>query len=100
MTEPKNSLIKQYQALLSTEGIKLEITDDAIEELASMAETLNEETEDIGARRLHTLLEKLLEEISFMGSEIENKRQVIDKKYVVEKLTPYLEDAELRESAL
>ena len=100
MTEPKNSLIKQYQALLSTEGIKLEITDDAIEELASMAETLNEETEDIGARRLHTLLEKLLEEISFLGSEIENKHQVIDKKYVVEKLTPYLEDAELRESAL
>ena len=100
MTEPKNSLIKQYKALLSTEGIELEITDDAIAELASMAETLNENTEDIGARRLHTLLEKLLEEISFLGSEIENKHQVIDKKYVVDKLTPYLEDEELRETAL
>lgn len=100
LVEPKNSLIRQYQALLSTEGVDLEFKDDAIAELAAMAETLNEKTEDIGARRLHTLLEKLLEEISFLGSELEEKRQLIDKQYVVDRLTPYIEDAELRETAL
>ena len=100
LVEPKNSLIRQYQALLSTEGIDLEFNDDAIAELAEMAETLNEKTEDIGARRLHTLLEKLLEEISFLGSELEQKKQTIDRRYVVDRLTPYIEDAELRETAL
>jgi len=100
MVEPRNSLIRQYQALLSTEGIELELTTDAIGLLASMAETLNDRTEDIGARRLHTLLEKLLEEISFMGSELEEKRQVIDARYVDARLTPYIEDEELRETAL
>jgi ATP-dependent HslUV protease ATP-binding subunit HslU len=100
MVEPKNSIIRQYQALLSTEGIELEFTTDAIGLLASMAETLNERTEDIGARRLHTLLEKLLEEISFMGSELEEKRQLIDARYVDARLTPYIEDEELRETAL
>lgn len=100
LVEPKNSLIRQYQALLSTEGVDLEFKDDAVAELAAMAETLNEKTEDIGARRLHTLLEKLLEEISFLGSELEEKKQLIDRRYVVDRLTPYLEDAELRETAL
>jgi ATP-dependent HslUV protease ATP-binding subunit HslU len=100
LVEPKNSLMKQYQALLATEGINLEFDDDAISELAHMAETINEKAEDIGARRLHTLLEKLLEEISFLGSELEEKTQKIDRNYVLTKLTPYIEDEELRETAL
>lgn len=100
LVEPRNSLIRQYQALLSTEGIELELTDDAITELASMAENLNDNTEDIGARRLHTLLEKLLEEISFLGSELEQKKQIIDARYVKDRLTRYIEDEELRETAL
>jgi ATP-dependent HslUV protease ATP-binding subunit HslU len=78
LIQPKNSLIKQYQALLSTEGIELEFTEDAINKLAEMTEEINKTTENIGARRLHTLLEKLLEEISFMGNELVDKRQKID----------------------
>ncbi|MCV4820001.1 HslU--HslV peptidase ATPase subunit, partial [Escherichia coli] len=65
LTQPKNSLVKQYQALLATEGITLEFTDDAIERIAQLTAEMNTATENIGARRLHTLLEKLLEEISF-----------------------------------
>ena len=75
LVQPKNSLIKQYQALLNTEGINLTFTEDAIDRLAEMTEEINKNTENIGARRLHTLVEKLLEEISFMGSELEEKDQ-------------------------
>jgi ATP-dependent HslUV protease ATP-binding subunit HslU len=71
LVQPKNSLVKQYQALLNTEGIKLEFTDDAITKLAELTAEINQSTENIGARRLHTLLEKLLEEISFEGADLE-----------------------------
>lgn len=100
LVQPKNSLIKQYQALLSTEGIKLEFTDEAILALAEMAVKINQTTEDIGARRLHTLLEKLLEEISFLGEELENKNQLIDENYVNNKLTELVHDQNLRQYIL
>jgi ATP-dependent HslUV protease ATP-binding subunit HslU len=82
LTEPKNALIKQYKALMETEGIILEITEDAIDELANFAFKVNETTEDIGARRLHTILEKVLDEISFEGPDLKEKNQVINADYV------------------
>lgn len=100
LIQPKNSLIKQYQALLKTEGIDLEFTEDAISEIAEMTEEVNKTTEDIGARRLHTLLETLLEEISFMGSELENKDQKIDAEYVKAKLEGLIKDQNLRQYIL
>lgn len=100
LVQPKNSLIKQYQALLSTEGIELTFTDDAIDRLADMTAEINKTTENIGARRLHTLVEKLLEEISFLGSELENKQQVIDAAYVDERLSTLIEDRDLRQYIL
>jgi ATP-dependent HslUV protease ATP-binding subunit HslU len=100
LVQPKNSLIKQYQALLSTENIKLEFTDSAITTLAEMAVKINQTTEDIGARRLHTLLEKLLEEISFLGEELENKNQTIDEQYVNGKLDGLVQDQNLRQYIL
>jgi len=100
LTQPKNSLIKQYQALLSTEGIELAFTDDAISKLAEMTAEMNKATENIGARRLHTLLEKLLEEISFAGGELEEKLQVIDDRYVSEKLSSLIQDQNLRQYIL
>ena len=100
LTQPKNSLIKQYQALLNTEGIALNFTDDAVETLALMTDEINKTTENIGARRLHTLLEKLLEEISFLGSEIEEKEQNIDAEYVRAKLQSLIQDQNLRQYVL
>jgi ATP-dependent HslUV protease ATP-binding subunit HslU len=100
LTQPKNSLVKQYQALLATEGITLEFTDDAIERIAQLTAEMNTATENIGARRLHTLLEKLLEEISFAGAELEEKHQVIDSKYVEEKLAGLVENRDLRQYIL
>lgn len=100
LTQPKNSLIKQYQALLSTEGIELEFTEDAVSKLAEMTAEMNRSTENIGARRLHTLLEKLLEEISFLGSELEQKRQRIDAAYVDAKLSSLIQDQDLRQYIL
>ena len=100
LIQPKNSLIKQYQALLNTEGIKLEFNDEAITTLAEMAVTINRMTEDIGARRLHTLLEKLLEEISFLGEELENKHQLIDAEYVKTRLDGLVQDQNLRQYIL
>ena len=82
LTEPKNALIKQYSALLGVEGITLRFADDSIGRLAELAETVNEQTEDIGARRLYTLLEKLLEELSFDAPDLEEKDIVIDRTYV------------------
>ncbi|MGH9802233.1 MAG: ATP-dependent protease ATPase subunit HslU, partial [Blastocatellia bacterium] len=87
LTEPKNALTKQYKALLETEGIQLEITEDAIDELANFAFKVNETTEDIGARRLHTILEKVLDEISFEGPDLIEKNQLIDAAYVQRMLT-------------
>ena len=100
LVQPKNSLIKQYQALLETEGIKLVFTDDAVDKLAEMTEEMNKNTENIGARRLHTLVEKLLEEISFLGGELEQKEQIIDAAYVNEKLSGLIEDQNLRQYIL
>ncbi len=100
LTQPKNSLIKQYQALLGTEGIELTFTEGAISTIAEMTAGINSSTENIGARRLHTLLEKLLEEISFLGSELENKKQVIDTDYVEKRLDDLIEDTDLRQYIL
>ena len=100
LVQPKNSLIKQYQALLSTEGIELEFTDDAVSKIAEMTAEINKVTENIGARRLHTLLEKLLEEISFHGSELTEKKQVIDSSYVSAKLDGLVENRDLRQYIL
>ncbi len=100
LIQPKNSLIKQYQALLKTEEINLEFTEDAITTLAEMTVNINKTTEDIGARRLHTLLEKLLEEISFLGSELEDKNQTLDSDYVKDKLEDLVKDQNLRQYVL
>ncbi|MBA3353784.1 MAG: ATP-dependent protease ATPase subunit HslU [Blastocatellia bacterium] len=100
LVQPKNSLIKQYQALLKTEGIELTFTDGAIAKLADMTAEMNRSTENIGARRLHTLLEKLLEEISFLGSEIEVKQQRIDADYVDSRLSTLIQDPNLRQYVL
>jgi ATP-dependent HslUV protease ATP-binding subunit HslU len=78
LKEPKNALVKQYTALLETEGIKLTFTDDALEEIARCAAYVNETTENIGARRLHTIMEKVLEEISFEGPDLKKKHVRID----------------------
>lgn len=86
LVEPQNALLKQYEALLATEGVTLVFADEAIDRLAEMACEVNAQTENIGARRLHTLLEKLLEEVSFEAPEMADKRVVIDAAYVEEKL--------------
>ncbi len=100
LTQPKNSLIKQYQALLNTEGINLQFSDDAISTIAEMTENINKNTENIGARRLHTLLEKLLEDISFEGSELEDKNQILDSDYVRGRLDNLVKDPNLRQYIL
>lgn len=86
LTEPNNALLKQYQALLETEGISLEFSDDAIHKIAEVAYHVNQETDNIGARRLHTILEKLLEELSFEAPDITMETVTITPQYVEEKL--------------
>src|ERR1043166_4481970 len=95
LTEPKNSLVKQYKALLETEGIELEFTADAIDSVANFAVRVNEQTEDIGARRLHTIMQKVVDEISFLGPDLEPKRQVIDSAYVTRTLADIVKDQDL-----
>ncbi|MEP7336222.1 MAG: ATP-dependent protease ATPase subunit HslU [Acidobacteriota bacterium] len=95
LTEPKNALIKQYIALMGTEGVTLEFTDDAIDELANFAFKVNETTEDIGARRLHTILEKVLDEISFEGPDLVEKQQKIDAAYVQNTLADIVKNEDL-----
>ena len=95
LTEPCNSLIKQYTALLATEGLKIEITDDAIDEIAEASFLVNEQTENIGARRLYTVLEKLLEDISFNAPSLKKKQVIIDKKYVKKKLQTIVKSEDL-----
>ncbi|MPN22371.1 ATP-dependent protease ATPase subunit ClpY [bioreactor metagenome] len=85
LTIPENALLKQHKMLLETEGIKITFTDDSVEEIATMAFLMNEQTENIGARRLHTIMEKLLEDISFNIPEMEEEEIVIDETYVKEK---------------
>ena len=95
LKEPKNALIKQYIALLDTEGIKLSFTEDALEEIARFAARVNETTENIGARRLHTMLEKILEEISFAGPDLKKKTVKIDAVYVRNQLAEIVKDQDL-----
>ncbi len=95
LTEPRNALIKQYQALLATEGVKLEFTRDALRELARTASDVNERTEDIGARRLHTILTTLLEDILFDAAELEKKDVRITKGFVQSRLKDIVEDEDL-----
>ena len=85
LTVPENALLKQHKALLETEGIKLEFTDGAVDEIATMAYLMNEQTENIGARRLHTIMEQLLEDISFNIPDMEEEKIVVDQEYVKEK---------------
>jgi ATP-dependent HslUV protease ATP-binding subunit HslU len=95
LKEPRNALITQYEALLSTEGIDLIFEDSAIREIASIASKVNERTENIGARRLHTVMEKLLDEVSFDAPDMEAKTVTISREYVAEKLEEILEDENL-----
>jgi len=95
LTRPKNSLLKQYQALLSIEGIKLEFDEEAIRAMAKISHVTNEKTEDIGARRLHTVIERVLEDISFDVDKYKNKNVVVAKELVHEKLDEVIEDEEI-----
>lgn len=95
LTRPKNSLLKQYQELLKTEKVKLVFDDEAIKEIAEIASKANEEMQDIGARRLHTVIENLLEDISFEADEYKNKTFKIDKEMVQDKLKDIVENKDL-----
>jgi ATP-dependent HslUV protease ATP-binding subunit HslU len=95
LKEPKNALAKQYVALMETEGIKLTLTDDALEEVARFAAQVNESSENIGARRLHTIMEKLLEEISFEGPDLRKKTVKVDAAYVRKQLAEIVKDQDL-----
>lgn len=95
LTKPENALIKQHKALLETEGAEVEFSEDAIEELASISFLMNEQSENIGARRLHTVLEKLLEDISFNIAEMEEEKIVIDEAYVKERFKETIEEEDL-----
>ena len=95
LKEPRNSLVKQYVTLLATEGVDLQIGDDAVEEIARVAAEVNDRMENIGARRLHTVMERLLDEVSFDAEERRGQRLVIDPKYVRERLEGVLADEDL-----
>ncbi len=95
LKEPKSALIKQYMALLETEGIKLSFTDDSLIEIARIAAQVNEASENIGARRLHTIMEKLLEDISFEGPDLKKKNVKIDALYVRKQLAEIVKDQDL-----
>ncbi|MBW1667624.1 MAG: ATP-dependent protease ATPase subunit HslU [Deltaproteobacteria bacterium] len=100
LKEPKNALITQYKALLETEGIELSFEESAVREIASIASKVNERMENIGARRLHTVMEKLLDEISFDAPDMDENKIVIDRKYVSDKLKDILEDENLSQYIL
>ena len=95
LTEPKSSLVKQYTALLETEGVKLEFTKDSLEEIARFAFRVNEGTENIGARRLHTIMERVLDEISFSASDRKGEQFVVDAAYVGKTLADIVKDQDL-----
>jgi ATP-dependent HslUV protease ATP-binding subunit HslU len=95
LTEPKNALITQYRALMKTESITLDFTEDAIREIAEMSALVNSRSENIGARRLHTIMERLLDEISFTAPELTTKEISIDRQYVQERLKDIIEDQDL-----
>ena len=95
LTKPKHSLIKQYQKLLEVEGVELVFEEEALKEIAKYAFLANEKTEDIGARRLHTVIEKVLEDINFNADEYKNRQFVVTKTYVKEKLADIVENEEI-----
>ncbi len=95
LTEPRSALIKQYTALMATEGISLTFTEDAVRKVADFATLVNERTENIGARRLHTVMERLLDEISFEGPDLTNKDVVIDEAYVTRMLADIVKNQDL-----
>ncbi|MDT8447462.1 MAG: ATP-dependent protease ATPase subunit HslU [bacterium] len=95
LREPQNNLVLQYSELMKTEGVSLEFTDEAVEELAALATEVNEETENIGARRLHAVMEKLLEEVSFSAPEISGQTIQITKEYVSQRLQGIVGDRDL-----
>ena len=95
LTEPKNSLVRQYVALLGTEGIELSFNDESIDGIARFAFSVNEQTEDIGARRLHTIMETLLDEVSFEGPDLEDKTVNIDSAYVSKQLAEIVKNEDL-----
>ncbi len=95
LKEPQNALTRQYIALMETEGIELHITEDAIEEIAEIATIVNEKTENIGARRLHTIMERVLDDISFNAPDLKGSKVVIDARYVREKLSDIIKDQDL-----
>nr|WP_321500117.1 ATP-dependent protease ATPase subunit HslU [uncultured Dethiosulfovibrio sp.] len=96
LTEPHYSLLQQYEALLGTEKVKLVFTDDGVDEIASLAERMNAEMENIGARRLHTMIEQLLEEISFSAPERQGETLTLDRSMVQDKLGPLVKDSDVR----
>jgi ATP-dependent HslUV protease ATP-binding subunit HslU len=96
LVEPENALIKQYMALMGTEGVSVEFTEDAVHEIAEVAEKVNQDAENIGARRLHTIMEKVMEEISFAAPNITEKTIAIDRAYVQAQLRDILKDQDLR----
>ena len=95
LTEPKNALTKQYIAMMKTEGIEIEMTDDSIESISELAFQVNESIEDIGARRLHTIMEKLFENISFEAPDLENTEITISSEYVEQELSDIVKDQDL-----
>ena len=95
LTEPENALTRQYTALLATESVELVFRDDAVHEIARMAAEVNERTENIGARRLHTVMERLLDQVSFDAPEMSGQQVVVDAALVRERLAPILEDQDL-----
>ena len=95
LKEPQNSLTRQYSALLGADGVELEFTDDGIDRIAEMADELNRSLENIGARRLHTIVEKLLEEISYEAPEVESKKILVDRGYVDANLAEIVKDRDL-----
>lgn len=100
LTETENALIKQYKALLATEEVEVEFTPEAIEEIAAIAEKVNEEAENIGARRLHTVMEKVMEEISFEAPNLAQSKIMITREYVQKQLSEILKDQDLRKFIL
>ena len=95
LTEPKNALVKQYQNLLGTEGLEILFSEDAIEEIATMAVEINTSQENIGARRLHTIMEKVMEDISYEASDLEHGQVKIDSEYVNKKVKSIIKDSDL-----
>jgi ATP-dependent HslUV protease ATP-binding subunit HslU len=95
LTEPRSALVKQYTALMETEGIELRFSDDAIRKIADFAALVNERTENIGARRLHTVMEKLLDEVSFEGPDLLEKSVTIDDAYVTKMLADIVKNEDL-----